>query len=82
MTIDNPVDMNELTVKSGGSPQKAEDVHERSRTLPLKVYSTHCVSSFPFLVFCHSLCPHPCLDLESKMFSLLVDCSLPCLSYL
>lgn len=47
MTIDNPVDMNELTVKSGESPQKAKDVQERSRTLgdiegkassPLKVY--------------------------------------------
>lgn len=33
MTIDNPVDMNELTVKSGGSPQKADDVQARSKTL-------------------------------------------------
>lgn len=50
VTIDNPVDMNELTAKSGESPQKAEDtsVHERSRTIgdiegssssPLKVHS-------------------------------------------
>lgn len=55
MTIDNPVDIKELTAKSGESPQKAEDVQERSRTLgviegnassPLKV---QCVSSFPSL---------------------------------
>lgn len=47
VTIDNPVDMNELTAKSGQSPRKAEDVHDRSRTLgdiegkassPLKVH--------------------------------------------
>jgi len=58
VTIDNPVDMNELTAKSGESPQKAEDIHDRSRTLgdiegrassPLKVYYTHFVSSFPSL---------------------------------
>ena len=35
MTIDNPVDMNELKAKSGESPQKAEgtSLQERSRTL-------------------------------------------------
>ena len=47
MTIDNPVDMKELTAKSGESPQKAQDVSEKSRTLgdiegkassPLKVH--------------------------------------------
>ena len=35
MTIDNPVDMNELMTKSGDSSQNVEDrsVQERSKTL-------------------------------------------------
>jgi len=62
VTIDNPVDIKELTAKSGESPQKAEDVQERSRTLgviegnassPLKV---QCVLNSLCIIFPFS--PH------------------------